>query len=112
MHPSQAQADWRRDLKCVDGTSAVQDAVAFALGAVFADHGETRSEGIVTGERLALAAATTAEAAEQIGTPCQCIPREFLPTMTPQRMEAARSALANPFTTASGGFRRINRFHE
>jgi hypothetical protein len=44
---------------------------------------------------------TLAGVAEQIGTPCQCIPREFLPTMTPQQMEAARSALASPFTTES-----------
>jgi hypothetical protein len=49
---------------------------------------------------LALAA-TTMEAAERIGTPCQCIQRELLPTMTPEEMEAARRMLANPFTTES-----------
>jgi hypothetical protein len=43
-----------------------------------------------------------AEAAAQIGTRCQCIPRAFLPTMTRPQMEAARSALANlDFTSDS-----------
>jgi hypothetical protein len=48
-----------------------------------------------------LLAATTTDAAERIGTPCQCIPRELLPTMTPQEMEAARRLLGNPSTTES-----------
>ena len=37
-------------LKCADGANAAQDAVAFALGMVFADHAENRSERIVTGD--------------------------------------------------------------
>jgi hypothetical protein len=52
-----------------------------------------------------LTLATTTAGAEQVGTPCQCISYELLPTMTPQEMEAARRVLAKFSTRGARSFR-------